>query len=244
MGQGRQRKLATFALFIADAFFLWMFFSAEGLELAGQTGQVAVGSGIDPVRFAAEFSASWRHGMAGGWPLYMPGFFVTAVAIWLWSEGRSILHLMFHATAIIVTATLAALILSPVGASLVAGAFEQQTGLHVERPLPGTTIAGVISGLYTLLTWQTFIGSGRCALTEMSFKPYIPAVILTLGLGLVRPMLVDDFVSLWSRRVFEKNPAAIVSLLLIPILATFLLRIHFRQKLVQDVRSSNAPARN
>ncbi len=233
MGPGRQRKPATLALFIADAFFLWMFFSAEGLELAARAGHVAAGSGIDPVRSALEFSASWRHGMAGGWPLYMPGFFITAVAIWLWSEGSSILHLMFHATAVMATATVAALILSPVGASLVAGAFEQQTGLHVERPLPGTTIAGVISGLYTLLTWQTFIGAGRCALTEMSFKPYIPAVVLTIGLGLVRPMLVDDFVSLWSRRVAEGNSAAIISLLLIPILAAFLLRVHLRQKQVR-----------
>jgi hypothetical protein len=236
MGQGRQRKLATFALFIADAFFLWMFFSAEGLELAGQTGQVAVGSGIDPVRSAAEFSASWRHGMAGGWPLYMPGFFVTAVAIWLWSDGSSILNLIFRATAVIATATVAALILTPVGASLVAAEFEQQTGLRVVRPLPGASVTGVISGLYTLLTWQTFIGAGRCALTKMSFKPYVPAVILTLGLGLVRPMLVDDFVSLWSRRVFEGNGAAIVSLLLIPILATFLLRVHLRQSKPEKVQ--------
>ena len=168
--------------------------------------------------------------MAGGWPLYMPGFFVTAVAIWLWSDGSSILQLMFHATAIMATATVAALILSPVGASLVAGAFEQQTGLHVERPLPGNTIPGVLSGMYTLLTWQTFIGAGRCALTGMSFKPYVPALVLTIGLGLVRPMLVDDFVSLWSRRVAQGNSAAIISLLLIPILAAFLLRVHLRQK--------------
>jgi len=209
-----------------------MFFSAEGLELAAQTGQVAAARGIDPLRSALEFSASWRHGMAGSWPLYMPGFFITAVTIWLWSDGSSILHLMFRATAVMATAAVAALLLTPFGALIVAGEFELQTGLRVVRPLPGASVTGVISGVYTLLTWQTFIGAGRCALTEVSFKPYVPAVILTFGLGLVRPMLVDDFVSLWSRRVFEGNGAAIVSLLLIPILAAFLLRVHLRQKQV------------
>ena len=72
--RGSDRVLTSGLVVAAQALFLWMFLSADPLE------QVA------PSAAAWRFASDWRHGMAGNSWLYMPGFFATAAALWLYAR--------------------------------------------------------------------------------------------------------------------------------------------------------------
>lgn len=60
-----------------------MFLAADSLEQLAASG--AFGDARE-AQAAFAFAASWRHGMAGNSPVYMPGFFAVAIAAWIWSE--------------------------------------------------------------------------------------------------------------------------------------------------------------
>src|SRR5687767_1308759 len=80
---------STFVL-LACAFFLWMFFAAATLERTAELGWISPSPGRDARAVAYDFAARWRHGMAGNSPIYMPGFFAVAIAMWFWSAGKSL----------------------------------------------------------------------------------------------------------------------------------------------------------
>ncbi len=209
-------------LFVSHAFFLWMFLASEGLEQLADAYRITGGQGgqdTDTRALAYQFAAQWRHGMTGGWPLYMPGFFATAIATWFWSAGKTIRRLIAEAIVIMILASLTARLLAPAGTSHIVEAFLRQTGFQREGSLLGSTIAGFSAGLYTLITWSTFIIAGQRALARRSFKPFWLPAILCIVLAMVRTMTVDDFTSYWADRVVEGDGVAIFSLLLVPSLA-------------------------
>src|SRR5215813_1666924 len=76
-----------FALFTAQTLFLWMFFVAGGLERLAELGQIIGPADMNVKASAFDFAARWRHGMTGASPLYMPGFFVTAIVLWRRAAG-------------------------------------------------------------------------------------------------------------------------------------------------------------
>src|ERR1700752_1928845 len=84
---------ASFAL-VACTLFLWMFFAASTLERTADVGGISGPPGRNARAVAYEFAAKWRHGMAGNSPIYMPGFFAAAVALWFWSAGKSLLRIV------------------------------------------------------------------------------------------------------------------------------------------------------
>ena len=71
------------ALFFSQTLFLWMFYAAEGLEQMAKAGSVVASPPVNAVEVTYRYAADWRHGMAGGSPLYMPGFFAAAITTWL-----------------------------------------------------------------------------------------------------------------------------------------------------------------
>jgi hypothetical protein len=80
MGSAAGRASALALLTAANAAFLWMFLSTDPLEQMAAEIQATRGL---PAADAFQFAAAWRHGMAGNSWVFMPGFFVTAAAVWL-----------------------------------------------------------------------------------------------------------------------------------------------------------------
>jgi hypothetical protein len=209
-------------LFAAHTFFLWMFLASETLERIADANLISQHEGIDGKSAAYEFAAKWRHGMSGGWPLYMPGFFVSAIVTWFWSSGQTLRRLIAQAITVASVATLTAWLLSPLGSARVVAAFQNQTGFQCEGTLLGPSVTGASAGLYTLATWSVFVVASERALANRSFRPFLLPLILSIVLGLVRPMTLDDLTILWRQRVVQGDEVAIISLLLIPIVAVFL----------------------
>src|SRR5687768_10596337 len=86
-------SVVTFTLALAACtFFLWMFSAAATLEHTAELGGISASTGRDAHAIAYEFAARWRHGMAGNSPLYMPGFFVVAIATWFWCAGKNLMR--------------------------------------------------------------------------------------------------------------------------------------------------------
>src|SRR5262245_47111812 len=98
---------ASLAL-VACTLFLWMFFAASTLERTADLGGISGPPGRDARAVAYEFAAKWRHGMAGNSPIYMPGFFAAAVALWFWSAGKSLLRVIAEGASLISAASLCA----------------------------------------------------------------------------------------------------------------------------------------
>ena len=94
----------------AQSLFLWMFFSTYTLEGMADAGALPVDR-TTAYRYAAE----WRHGLAGDWPLFVPGFFAVAVATWFWAFGRSLRVLLPRLAGYIAAAAVLALLLSGAG---------------------------------------------------------------------------------------------------------------------------------
>jgi putative ABC transport system permease protein len=198
------------AVLASQALFLWMFFAAGGLErIADATGAT------DAQAAAYAFASDWRHGMAGGSPLYMPGFFATAVATWFWARRLSTPALLARCAMLMPLAALAAHLAAPPGIAHVVAAFERATGIAYEAPT-GPGVVRVAQGLYTLITWTAFVVAGHRALVGRSLRPFWVPAALSVGLALGRPVTVGDFTSLWAERVAAGDVVAIVSFALIP----------------------------
>jgi hypothetical protein len=172
----------------SQALFLWMFFAAGGLERAADAADAAGRAA------AYAFASRWRHGMAGGSPLYMPGFFATAIATWFWARGLSTRTLAVRSALLMPLAALAALLAAPPGIAHVVAAFEGMAGIALEAPAhPGAV--RVAQGLYTLIAWTSFVVAGHRALVGLTLKPFWVPALLSVGLALGRPVTVGDFTS-------------------------------------------------
>jgi hypothetical protein len=200
-----------------------MFLSVAPLEQLADA-ELGIDSSLRAEAYA--YAASWRHGMAGNSPLYMPGFFAVAVGAWIWSEtgsGRR-QRAIVHAAGVLIAAIAVASIASSFQAPIVVSEFGGLAGFSTHPPVPAPTLHALGVGLYTLLTWSAFVIGSRVALSRRSLVPLIPVPVLTAGLIAIRPWTVDDFTAMWAHRTLEGDPAALGSLVAIPVVAALLVR--------------------
>lgn len=225
----RRAPLVTAAIaLVACIFFLWMFFAAATLERTADLGGISAASFQEARTAAYDFAAKWRHGMAGNSPLYMPGFFAAAIAIWFWCGARSLRRILVEGTVLIAVASCCAVILAPLAAPQIISDFRAQQGFIVSNTATPWTWIPFAQGVYTLLTWGTLIVASRWSIKLRSLKPLVFPLAFYIVLALVRPWTVADFSSLWLSQTLAGKPAAVVSFLLIPLMASFMAWIELR----------------
>lgn len=207
--RGSDRIVAAVLLAAAQALFLWMFLSADPIETALRS------------EAALAFAADWRHGMAGNSWLYMPGFFATAAAAWLYAATAPRLA-PAHVGIIAVLATAIATLGFPAGARMAAGDYTMTTAVVLPAALPRFTARAAAQGVYTLATWSIFVLACRTALVRRTWRPFALPAVLTLGLMVIRPWTVGDFTSLWVRRIATADPVACASVAAIAALSALL----------------------
>jgi hypothetical protein len=217
-------------MLVACIFFLWMFFGAATLERAADLGRISAPAGQDVRAAAYEFAAKWRHGMAGNSPLYMPGFFAVAIAIWFWCARRSLARLLVEGTILIALASWCATILAPFAAPRIVADFRVQRGFILSDAASAGSWVAYAQGVYTLLTWSTLIIASQLSLRLRSPRPLVIPLVLYLVLALVRPWTVADFSSQWMSETIAGEPAALSSFLLIPILSAFMAWVELRSR--------------
>jgi hypothetical protein len=211
--------VALALLVAADALFLWMFLATDPLE------QVAAHPRGMPqwlARDAMRFAAAWRHGMSGNSWVYMPGFFATAAAIWLHARRAPIRWANAERLAAGFAALAIAVGTAGAGSDLVLRAYADASGARLAPPVPGISAGGLFQAGYTLLTWSVFVLACRQALSRRTFRPFIAPAILTVGLALIRPWTVDDFTADWAAGVAGGETAALVSFVLVFLVAALL----------------------
>jgi len=214
------RRACTLALLIlADAVFLWMFLSSDPLEQLAADFHGA----REPLALAAlAFAADWRHGMAGNAWIYMPGFFVTAAAVWL--HARLAPPDLAQPERIVsgIVALILAMAAASAGSYVVVRTFVEATGISFPAAVPQPSARAAVSGVYTLLTWSVFVLACRRALVSRIFRPFMAPAILAAGLVIIRPWTVDDFAGFWFGGIKGGSPAAVLSLVLVFVLAALL----------------------
>lgn len=218
-------------LYLSQTFFLWMFFSSEGLEVMAMKGWISGLSTHDAALIAMKFASDWRHGMTSGWLLYMPGFFASAIATWLCSETRPLRRVITEITAVTLLAALTASLLAPAGSLLVIESFHRETGFSCRSESAGQSVIGTFRGLLTLVFWSSLVICGQRGLIRRSLNPLVIPAGLGLLLAGVRPVTVDDLTVLWIHRVIAGDVVAIISLTLMPCTATLLI---WRQRRIES----------
>jgi len=215
---------------VACTLFLWMFFAAATLERTAETGGISAPAGQDARALAFEFAAAWRHGMAGNSPLYMPGFFAAAMALWFWSEGRRIPRLLVEGAILMTAASICAALLAPLAAQRILNTFIAQEGFSATQAESSGTWIAFIQGIYSLLTFGTFIIASRFAIRLRSLKPLLIPFALNVALAFLRPWTVADFTSHWMRQTLDGETVAVISLLLVPVIAGYMAWSELRPK--------------
>lgn len=233
---------STFVL-LACVFFLWMFFSAATLEHTAELGWVSPASGRNARAVAYEFAARWRHGMAGNSPIYMPGFFAVAIAIWFWCAGKSLRRMLSEGLLLLCAAAVIAAVLAPYTAPLIISDFIAQEGFDVPHASSSGTWTAWSQGVYSLLTWSTVIIAARWSIRLKTPKPLLIPLALNLVLALVRPWTVADFTSQWLAQALDGEPVAVISFLLIPIISGFMAWLELRPKLRKIAAQKRASLR-
>jgi hypothetical protein len=227
-------------MILSYAVFLWMFLSAEPLEVMADLNLIHGPAASDAHSAAYLFAARWRHGMTEGWLLYMPGFFAVAMATWFWSLRRSVRRMAVEAAALIPIALLIAMILQPAGTASLVQQFRTQTSFVLSAPPPGYTHAGILRGIYTLLTFQAGIVAIERCLALRRLWPLGVAIAMNVILALVRPWTVGDFTGFWIRQVLAGDPIANFSFWLIPCLAWIMYRAHRSAEPYRSEQAANA----
>jgi len=216
-------SILTAALALAACIlFLWMFFAASTLERTADLGGISAPPGQDARALAYEFAARWRHGMAGNSPLYMPGFFASAIAIWFWCAGRSLPRMLGEGAILISVASVCAALLAPFAAGGILDQFVAQERVSVSHASSSGTWVTFAQGVYSLLTWGTVIVSARWSIRLRSLKPLLIPLALNLVLALVRPWTVADFTSQWMWQTLDGETVAVISFLLVPVISGFM----------------------
>jgi hypothetical protein len=159
--------------------------------------------------------------MAGNSPLYMPGFFAVAIAVWLWLDGVKAVSARRYFGALLAAGAIAG-VTAATSRSVVLYAFESATGLSVAGPVPAAGPGAVFMGFYTLLTWTVFVVGCRLALHWQTLLPLCPVVPMTAGLAVLRPWTVDEFTNIWWHRAAAGDLVAVVSLIMVPATAAWL----------------------
>lgn len=213
---------------VACSLFLWMFFAASTLERTADLGGISAPSGQDARAVAYEFAAKWRHGMAGNSPLYMPGFFAAAIAIWFWCGGRRLPRMLAEGAILITAASVFAALLAPFAAPRILNDFVAQEGITVSHATSSGTWVAYAQGVYSLLTWSTVIIASRVSIRLRSPGPLLIPLVLNLVLAFVRPWTVADFTSRWVRQALDGETTALISFLLVPIISGVMAWVELR----------------
>ncbi len=200
----------------AQAFFLWMFFSTQGLERLADAGACSGGAAATVRITAYRYAAEWRHGLSGGWPVYVPGFFIAAAVTWFWSFGRSVRKLAPECAAVMTVATVAALAASPAGLRAVLLSFSVDQGIACRGRVPPPEAAPVAIAVYTLVAWIILVLSCHRALWRRKYWPLVFPVIADAVLIAVRPFTFGDLMTTWFNRAKQGEPIALASFALIP----------------------------
>jgi hypothetical protein len=196
------------AVLVADTFFLAMFLGAAAIEATSS-----------PPALSYAFAAQWRHGMAGNSPLYMPGFFAAAVAMWFWSMDKTVGRTLGERAALLVASLGLATLTAPYTADLALRSFHDHTGTAVAGSHETPMGLASFQGVYTLVAWSTFVIGSRIAIERRSLKPLAPALVANMLLVVVRPWTVDEFASFWWRRMLEGDLTAVFSSALVVVTA-------------------------
>jgi hypothetical protein len=218
---------STLAL-VACIFFLWMFFAAATLERTADVGGISASPGRDARAVAYEFAAKWRHGMAGNSPVYMPGFFAVAIAIWFWCAGKRLRRILAEGFPLLGAAAVFAALLAPYAAPRILSDFVAQESVSVSHASSSGTWIASAQGVYSLLTWSTVVIASRWSIRLRSLKPLLIPLGLNLVLAFVRPWTVADFTSRWLRQALDGEPSAVISFLLVPMIPGFLAWVELR----------------
>lgn len=216
--------------FVACTLFLWMFFAAATLERTAELGAISAPLGQDARAVAYEFAAKWRHGMAGNSPIYMPGFFAVAIAMWFWCDRRNVRRMIIEGTVLFTAASVCAALLAPLAAQRILRSFEAQEGFSVSHTSSSGTWVASAQGVYSLLTWSTVIIASRVSIRWRSLKPLLIPLALNLVLAFVRPWTVAVFTSQWVKQTLDGQTTAVISFLLVPIISGFIAWTELRSK--------------
>ena len=227
----RYEFVTTTLVFVAFAFFLWMFLASATLEHTAELGWISSAPGRDARAVAYEFAARWRHGMSGNSPIYMPGFFAVGIAVWFWCKDKGLLRMLAEGLALLGAAAVCAALLAPYTAPHILSDFVANEGLNVAHGSASWTWKAFAQGVYSLLTWSTLFIAARWSIRLKSFKPLLVPLVLNLVLAFVRPWTVADFTSLWVRQARDGEPVAVISFLLVPIISGFMAWVELRPKL-------------
>lgn len=217
-------------LFMSYALFLWTYFAAESIEQMAIAGRIKAPEGLNVQLLSGQFAAKWRHGMTGNSPIYMSGFFLVGALTWLLAINQPLRRLAFEGIAAVTLAMVLAHFLAPLGAVEATEAFEDSLGFRCEGQLLGHTFHGAAVALYTLFTWTAGMVASQRAVARRSIRPFWVPLVLNIILASIRPWTVNDFTTLWIQRVLQGNPMAILSLVAVPALGTFLILYQIRQE--------------
>jgi hypothetical protein len=220
------------ALLAAASFFIWMFLAVAPVEVLADSGGLAAAPAIDVRIEAYRFASDWRHGMTGNSPLYMPGFFLLAIAVWVWcgggASGRPGASLVVEGAAVLLVAVLIAWTTADLAAGMIARDLERAATLEAITAWPSPGWRAVVQGSYTAAAWITGIVACQRALSRRSWKPLLIIVPVTAVLAAIRPWTVDDFIELWGARIALGDLPAVSSALAIPTVTWMLIALERR----------------
>jgi hypothetical protein len=198
-----KRNFMSFtALVAADCLFLWMFFAAD--KVAASTGEARV-------------AAEWRHGMAGGWPFYMPGFFGLTLAIAWWWRGRTWRRRVIEWTAAFAIAGGVAVMLMPLGVALMLNLLSEPAATVEMATTDAAPWSILFRGAFTVAAWSWFIGLGLHAIDRRRPIALVGALPSFLALHIARSGEAGSLVHAWFERSRTGDPAAWLTLILVPL---------------------------
>jgi len=203
-------KLTSGLLLLAQILFLTTFLAAEPLEILADTGQIQARETV------YLYASRWRHGMAGNWPVYMPGFFGVALTVWFWALRRTPSQMLREGSGLTLLALLVALLLQPASTAVMVAQFQAETGLAVADnagSLPSNTAIGIFRSAYTLWTFGVGIVAIQIAIARLQLWPLALPFVMNLILAAIRPWTVGDFTNHWIQQALDLNPVAGFSLL-------------------------------
>lgn len=217
------RYAPVLLLWAAMFLFLWMFLASDSLERTAEAGGFLRADGSDAVAMAERYSYEWRHGMAGGWPLYVPGFFAVAISAVLWSSGRTGRSLFVQGSLALLLSLLAAKVFAPLGARWLIASFEHDTGLTLAESPMGATWSRALPGVLTVTSWVVLIVAIQAWVSRSTIWPVLAPLACYAVLWVFRPG-VGDLIRAWALALARRESVAIVSTALIPVVATILWR--------------------
>jgi hypothetical protein len=203
--------LPSLLLFAANLLFLWMLFASKGLERTAAEGRLAGRRGGDVAAAADEYAYLWRHGMVGGWPVFIPGFFAIAIAVAVWWRRRTPRELVVEGIFVLVAATVVARLLAPIGTDRLVPAFAHSAGATIDAAPLGASWTIAPIGWLTIVSWSALIVVARMSLATRSIRPAILPLVLYTGLAVLRPGEFGELVDPWARRLVQGDRVAVTS---------------------------------